>query len=527
MSQLADQTDRILHSRWLLAAVVLLAFFWQIGAVPLYDLDEGAFTEATREMLSSGNFITPYQDGEPRYDKPVLTYWLQAASVKVFGFSEAALRLPSALAATLWVVVLWRFVRDHDDEAAATVAALIMVLSLEVSLIAKAAVADAALNLFIALAFFEIYRYWRAPRRGPLLRAYLWMGLGFLTKGPVAVFFPAVVSLLFFWSEGAIKAWLRAAVAPLGWLVFLAVAGPWYLAIYLDSGPGFFESFFLTHNVGRFGGVIHGHGGFFGYYVVVLPLILMPFTGWFFYQLTTIRQAWSDPLERFLWLWAITVFVTFSLAGTKLPHYMLYGATPLFILMARHREKLNNPALAFGPMAAFLVALFFLNEILAFAIGQTERPHVEAMLIEGMQSLNLAYHASILIVLGCLGILWRWRLIWPWQGLVLAGIAQVILLYGLIVPKVLDVMQAPVKEAALVAKEMDLPTVVYRTSMPSFSVYRDAVTPDRSPQAGDLVFLRIDKLDSLRERFPDLEIEPKYQRAAVALVYLKPPNGDG
>ncbi|MBN2885300.1 MAG: glycosyltransferase family 39 protein, partial [Chromatiaceae bacterium] len=63
---------RLILSPWALVLVVLLSFYWQLGAVPLYDLDEGAFTEATREMLASGNFITPHKDGEPRYDKPVL-----------------------------------------------------------------------------------------------------------------------------------------------------------------------------------------------------------------------------------------------------------------------------------------------------------------------------------------------------------------------------------------------------------------------------------------------------------------------
>ena len=77
-----------------------LGLFWQLGSVPLFDLDEGAFTEATREMLESGNFITPHKDGEPRYDKPVFIYWLQAASVSLLAFDEFALRLPSALAAT-------------------------------------------------------------------------------------------------------------------------------------------------------------------------------------------------------------------------------------------------------------------------------------------------------------------------------------------------------------------------------------------------------------------------------------------
>ena len=71
MNAAAESLTRAVTSRWILAAAVLLAFFWQLGAVPLYDLDEGAFTEATREMLSSGTYITPHKDGEPRYDKPV------------------------------------------------------------------------------------------------------------------------------------------------------------------------------------------------------------------------------------------------------------------------------------------------------------------------------------------------------------------------------------------------------------------------------------------------------------------------
>jgi 4-amino-4-deoxy-L-arabinose transferase-like glycosyltransferase len=265
----------------LVIAALLLAFFWQLGGPPLFDLDEGAFTEATREMIASGNYITPHKDGAPRYDKPILIYWLQAASVRLFGLNELALRLPSALAASAWVLAMWVFVRQRLDNPTATVAALTMVLSLQVSLIAKAAVADALLNLFIALTFFDIYRYSLEPRRALALRAFLWMALGFLTKGPVAVFFPLVVSLAFFLSRGEARVLLRAAFTPLGWLIFLAVAGPWYLAIYLDNGPGFFESFFLKHNVGRFGGTLHGHSGSIVYYFLVLPLILLPFTGWF------------------------------------------------------------------------------------------------------------------------------------------------------------------------------------------------------------------------------------------------------
>jgi 4-amino-4-deoxy-L-arabinose transferase-like glycosyltransferase len=475
-------------------------------------------------MIASGNYITPHKDGEPRYDKPVLIYWAQAGAVRALGMGELALRLPSAIAASLWVLALWRFVRGRLDAPTATAAGLALVLSLQVSLIAKAAVADALLNLFISLAFFEIYRWYLEsdPKaaRTVLWRAYLWMGLGFLTKGPVAVFFPAVASLLFFWSEGALARWRSAVLAPSGWLVFLLVAGPWYLAIYLDDGAGFFESFFLKHNAGRFGGAIHGHSGFVGYYFAVLPAILLPFTGWFLRLLPGVHRSWSDPLDRYLWIWFATVFVFFSFSGTKLPHYLLYGCAPLFILMARHRGLRLGSRLAFAPPLAFFALLLLLPWVLDLAGSEVHKVHELAMLGEGRVLLDLGYGAAALAgTLAVLGLA-LWSRPPAWQRLILAGMVQTLVVFGVLVPRVLEVMQGPVKEAALMAKGLGLPTVVYRTSMPSFSVYRDAITPDRPPRPGELVFLRVDKLPQLARELPDLRQELLYRRGPVALVRI-------
>ncbi|KAA6184150.1 glycosyltransferase family 39 protein [Thiohalocapsa marina] len=519
----------LLTSPWFLVAVVWLAFFWQLGAVPLYDLDEGAFTEATREMLDSGNFITPHRDGEPRYDKPVLIYWLQAASVSVLGLNEFALRLPSAIAATAWLLALWGFVRQRLDVTTATVAGLVMALALQVSIIAKGAVADALLNLFIALAFFDIYRYRLKPARGTLLRVYLWLGLGFLTKGPVAVFFPLVVSLLYFASCRDLRTWGRAVFAPLGWLVFLAVAGPWYLAILLDDGVGFFRSFFLDHNLGRYGGVKHGHAGFPGYYLVMLPVVLLPFTGWFLRLLPAGRRLWADALDRFLVLWFVTVFVFFSFSDTKLPHYLVYGITPLFILMARHRALLVNRWLALLPPMLFMALLVALPDLLPLFQAQAERLHEQALFATGSQVLDARYRvATWLGLLALLGLL-LWRRPPPWERLVLAGVIQSLVVFGVLVPRVFQVMQAPVKEAALVARELDLPTVVYQTSMPSFSVYRQAITPQVAmPQPGQLVFLRIDKLERLERQVAQsggVQLLQRYRRGPVALVQVVVDNG--
>ncbi|MBK5970114.1 MULTISPECIES: ArnT family glycosyltransferase [Thiorhodovibrio] len=518
--------EGLLVSPWVLPLILWLAFFWQLGGPPLYDLDEGAFTEATREMLASGNFITPYKDGEPRYDKPVLIYWLQAGSVALLGLNEFALRLPSAIAASLWLFALWVFVRQRLDRATATVAALVMALSLEIGLIGKAAVADAVLNLFIALAFFDTYRYRLAraedsPRaRGLLWRVYLWLGIGFLTKGPVAVFFPLLVSLLYALTMGwrEIKLWLGAVFEPRGWLVFLAVAAPWYLAIYLDNGLGFFQSFFLKHNLGRFGGVIHGHEGFPGYYLAMLPLIMLPFSGWLLAVIPAARRIWADPLDRFLLLWFFTVLVVFSFSSTKLPHYLVYGLTPLFILLARYRERLTNRWLALLPPLLFLLLLLALPLALGPLAEQTEKEHEIALFELGGQVLDGYYLLGVLSALVLLVSLFLAQRVAVWQRLMLAGVIQTLVVFGLLVPRVFDVMQAPVKEAALLARQLDAPTVVYRTSMPSFSVYRQAITPEREPEPGELVFLRIDKLARLHELYPPEQLETLYQRGAVALL---------
>jgi 4-amino-4-deoxy-L-arabinose transferase-like glycosyltransferase len=488
----------IIGSPWFLIATVWLAFYWQLGAVPLYDLDEGAFTEATREMLASGNYITPHKDGEPRYDKPILIYWLQAISVKALGLNEFALRLPSAIAATLWLLALWLFVRRQVDTSTATLAGLTMALGLQVAIIGKAAVADAVLNLFIALAFFDIYRWRLKPTSATLLRIYAWLGLGFLTKGPVAVFFPLLGSFLYFAFLRDLRRWARAVFAPLGWLVFIAVAGPWYLAIFLQDGLGFFNAFFLDHNVGRFGGIKHGHDGFPGYYFVMLPLVLLPFSGWFLSLLPAVKALWNEPLDRFLVLWFVTVFAFFSFSETKLPHYLVYGITPLFILMARHRERLRNRWLAFLPPILFMLLLAALPHLLEPIAAQAHRLHEQAMFASADHVLDWTYQLAALGgLLALLGLLWM-----PtpalWQRLVAAGVIQTLVVFGALVPRVFEVMQAPVKEAAYIARELALPTVVYQTNMPSFSVYRQAITPEVAlPAPGQLVFLRLDKLQTL------------------------------
>jgi 4-amino-4-deoxy-L-arabinose transferase-like glycosyltransferase len=100
--QPAAQTSNTFVALTVLA--VTLSFFFALGSAPLFDVDEGAFSQATMEMFQRGDFLSTYLNGQPRYDKPILIYWLQALSVKLFGV-RVRFRFPSALCGTMGAMV--------------------------------------------------------------------------------------------------------------------------------------------------------------------------------------------------------------------------------------------------------------------------------------------------------------------------------------------------------------------------------------------------------------------------------------
>ncbi len=528
--------DRFLSSPFSLLLAVVLAFVLNAYSLPLTDVDEGAFTEATREMMARGNLVSPMLNDVPRHDKPILIYWAQAASVTLLGQSELGYRLPSLIAALCWLFALYRFCLRHGGRQTAQIAGLVMALSLMVGFVAKAAIADALLNLFIALAMFGIYDYFCDCRDGRgdavlrrrLLAVYAALGLGFLTKGPVAVFFPLLVSGIFFGLSRNWRCWSRALFYWPGWLLFLAIVVPWHVMVWLDQGDAFFRGFYLKHNVGRYSDTFEGHGGSPFYYLVALPLILMPFTGWLAVisarlarQFRWTRLGTSDgpgQLERFLLTWFVVVFAFFSFSSTQLPHYVVYGCTPLFILLARHPLNVFGRWLAYLPLLIFALVIAGLPWLLPMAAAKAHRP-LESMLLAGLVESFSGNGRWLLLALPLVVLgMALWRRLPVWQGLVLSGLVQAAVVFGVVGPRVIEVTQGPVREAARVARELDGPVVAWRIYQPSFSVYRQAVTPSRLPQAGELVLTRTDRYPDLGRAIAPLVAEPVYQRGFVTLA---------
>jgi len=481
----------------LLGAVLLLCFAYHLGAPPLFDLDEGAFSAATWEMLQRHDFVTTYLNGELRFDKPILIYWLQAASVSVFGLHEWSLRLPSAVAAGLWVVTIFGFARKQLGDSGGLAAALLAALAIGVMVIGRAATADALLNLFITLCLLDAYRYFEQPGGLGRHRVYLWMGLGVLTKGPIAILIPLVVSFLY---AAFRKRWpdlRRALVNPLGWIILLAVALPWYVLEYRAQGQAFIDGFFLKHNIGRFSNTMEGHGGNLLYYFPVVLLISLPFTGLLLRILPRVRQALSEPLDLWLWLWFGFIFLFFSFSSTQLPHYLLYGATPLFLLMAKYRDDLRSKTLAYAPLLLWMIVLLLLPDILPNALNRAGDSYSQALAQQAPAIFGTSYRIGLLAALLAIVGLATLRNKPLWQGLLMAGAVHAFVVAQWLAPAAGELLQQPVKSAAHLARSYQGEVVMWGVNMPSFSVYREKTTPRREPQSGDLVFTRIDALPKL------------------------------
>lgn len=499
-----------------LCVALLASFFYNLGTVPLFDLDEGAFSEATREMFVRNDFISTFLNGQPRYDKPILIYWLQAASVSLLGLNEFALRLPSALAATAWVLVVLLFVRNVKDMRTALLAAIITATSLEVAVMAKAATADALLNLWIASAMLSIYLYYLRREARYLYLAYLAMALGFLTKGPVAVMIPLVVSLLFSVLRGEWRFWLRTVFHPGGIALFLLIAMPWYVVQILKD-PGFIDGFFFKHNLSRFSSSMESHQGNIFYYVPVVLLGLMPFTSVLLRVFSRVRQLVRDDLQLYLLLWFGFVFVFFSLSGTKLPHYVVYGFTPLFILMAIQLDQMKSRFWVFLPPMLLFGLLLALPELLDLALPTIKDAYARQMLAHHREDFPSFYQPLIVVVMVIL--LWfmldkRWQLS---NKMLVSGILTSVVLSAALLPAIAEMQQAPIKQAALYARQHGLSKVVlWKLNTPSFNVYTEQTSEYRDPLPGEVVLTKERYLAELAG------YQRLYSRNGVALVRLSP-----
>lgn len=509
--------------RLILLLALVIGFFVDLGTPPLFDRDEGAFSEATREMIDSGDFISPTLNFEPRFDKPILIYWAQTPFVLLLGPDAWGFRMASAVAATVWLIALVAFARPRLGHDAGLFAGILLATSLGTMVLARAAIADALLNLWLALAFFDLWRWIEEGRRAPLRRVFLWIALGALTKGPVALVVPGGASLVYFLWRRDPLGWLRTVLDPLGIVIFVVVVAPWYVAQFLREGMAFYQGFFLRHNVDRFSGALEGHGGGFLYYVPVLLVVLLPHTAWFLAALRRVGGARTDDLARFAWSWLAFVFVFFSVSGTKLPHYVLLAATPLVLLMARERERLHSRVALLVPPVLLFALLFALPDLVPLLRERLRDPYFEAVLGRAPEVFATGYRVAVgtgFGVIVALGLFTRGE---RWRASAYIGLVQAFVLVRFVVPAFGDLLQGPVREASVLARDLGAPVVRHGLDHPSISVYLRTPTERRPPRTGELAITTARGLDALGADGGG-PLELLYESGGIRLVRRRAPE---
>jgi 4-amino-4-deoxy-L-arabinose transferase-like glycosyltransferase len=346
---------------------VLFTLLYSIGneALPFIDRDEPRFAEASREMRASGDYIIPRVNGEYRFDKPPLIYWLQVAAIDLLGDNEFAARFPSVLfaAATVVATAVWGS-RLYSPKTGLW-AGLIFGLSFQLFIHARAAVADFPMIFCFLVATWSAWERRTSPRSAWLFWTfYLALGIGFLAKGPIALL-PIVFPLLYrlMARESGRVDWASALA---GLVVILAVIGAWGVPALVLTRGEFFAVGIGHHVVERAVAPLQSHGAhtWVGY-LLGLPFYFLTFffsffPGWLFVP-AAIRRLRNDtmPVERYLLIAAGCVFLVFTLIQTKLPHYTLPALPFLSLLVAPSAVKLgwSRTALVITLATYALVAL--------------------------------------------------------------------------------------------------------------------------------------------------------------------------
>jgi 4-amino-4-deoxy-L-arabinose transferase-like glycosyltransferase len=317
---------------WLiLLAAALVAYVVDIGGSSIWDANEAFYVETPREMIERGDYVNPSFNYEPRFNKPVLSYWAVAGLYHLFGVSVAVERAVITAAALSMILAAWLLARAVSPHPAAPlVAALGLAANPRFFMFARRILIDVMLAalMTLVLLFFALSERYPQHRRRFLVAMYVCVGLGVLAKGPVAAVLPAIAFTAYLLVHGEVRR-LREMMIPAGTLIALAIAAPWYVALYMDGGWTHIAAFFIGENLERYTSMIgpDGRGPFF-----YLPVVISDSLPWSLFLPAVIvaavrerRSQEPDPgrrLRTLLLLWIATIVVFFSFSQTKQDLYI-------------------------------------------------------------------------------------------------------------------------------------------------------------------------------------------------------------
>jgi 4-amino-4-deoxy-L-arabinose transferase-like glycosyltransferase len=330
---------------WLLLAAVCAFFFlWGLSSIGLIGADEPRYAQVAREMLSRHDWITPVLGGSPWLEKPPLYYWQAMIAYKIFGVSDWAARLPSAVDGFALVFAVYWFLRRFRSGFELD-GAMMLASSAGIVGYARAASMDLPLAATFTIAMLAWYAWFESGSRGYLAAFYGFLALAMLAKGPVAPALAVVIIAIFIFAAAERSAQLarKTIVQKTLWLpgilLFCALGLPWYMMVQLRN-PQFFHEFIIEHNLARFSTNLYHHPEPFWYYA---PVTLLGWVPWSVFVAAAcewaarrLRNRDADNLGAFLLIWIAVTVVFFSISQSKLPGYILPAIPPGIVLLSQY-----------------------------------------------------------------------------------------------------------------------------------------------------------------------------------------------
>jgi 4-amino-4-deoxy-L-arabinose transferase-like glycosyltransferase len=430
--------DRV--APWFLVLLVLVVYLPGTAQLPLLDRDEPRFATAAREMMDRHDWVVPTFNGDYRFDKPALVYWLMHAGYALVGVNELGARLPAVGCMIGLVLLVWHTGRRWFGGRAGFAAGFMLATSLQFFIHGRLAVADMPMVLAVAVACVALAELLLAPETTPgragsavgqgvdpvapwsprVAWWSLWVavGVGFLGKGPIALAVPALALVLWrwvFWRRPLPWARLQAGR---GLLLATTIAGIWGIPALVETHGLFWQKGIGEHVVQRGFEQFNSRAYNPFFYLLTAPLSLFPWLIFAGVAWGAARREW-DARRAWLTSWLLAPYVIFTAYATQLPHYVLPGFPAFFLLLGAGVTPNRLAALAGWARVTMRVILAIFGGVVVVGVVVAFRAELPA----GLEPFRLGLFGLLAAVAGfvVLASAWWGRRAW----LLLVGVLLV------------------------------------------------------------------------------------------------------
>jgi 4-amino-4-deoxy-L-arabinose transferase-like glycosyltransferase len=321
------------------AVLLFIVLFWRLGTPTFWDPDEAHYAETSREVLRTGDWLAPYYNEQPFFDKPMLFHWIQAGPMALAGAAEFGARLGPALGALALIAVTGWLGATLVSSEVGLVAALVLAASPSVFALARYAILDTVFTAFLFGGASLVTVAALKDRPHLQWAGYVLIAFAVMTKGPLALVLCGLAFGLALMVSAELRRRLLALRIFTGLAIVLVLSAPWFVYMWLRFRQDFIAGYVLDENIKLYAANRFGGRWDPWFYFRVLAGGLLPWTGLLLGRLfddarRLIRDKKIDPLEALLWCWTVAIVGFFSLSRFKLDHYVFPAAPALSLLCA-------------------------------------------------------------------------------------------------------------------------------------------------------------------------------------------------